>query len=519
MAGTLERWIDAEAAPQRPTSANADMPLQEFIRGAWHIVEPRMRPYIHGRHIDAICEHLTAVSDGQIQNLIINMPPRYMKSLAVSVFWPCWVWSYCPEMRWLFASYAMAISTRDSVKCRDIMRSSWYRERWSDAWEFKGDQNAKTRYENTATGLRMASAVDSIGTGEGGDIVVIDDPNKIKDTEEKSRPRVDTGARRAAVIDWFDGEMTSRINDPDYGGFVIVQQRAHERDLTGHLLAKDPEKWVHLKLPALYEGEGRGPPNGHGWTDWRTEPEEVLWPERFSRAAVDALAASMDEIRAAGQLQQRPTPREGGIVKLVWLRYYDKPPRPEWFDEIVQSWDMSFKRTSAGSYVAGLVLGRKGPDKFLLDRFHARVDFSDCLDAVRDMSKKWPKAYLKLVEDKANGPAVISALQRELAGLVAVQVEEDKEARMSAASPQIRSGNYWLPSERLAGWMPEYRLELTTFPGSPHDDDVDATSQGLLFLEDSYMAGLGDDTPEYQAPVEEGVFDFMETPDAEAVGY
>ena len=217
--------------------------LREFVRQAWHVVEPAT-PYIPGWHLDAICDHLEAVSRREIRNLLINMPPRHMKSLAVSVFWPCWEWATWPERKWLFSSYAASLSIRDSLKCRRLIESPWYQANWGDRFQLTGDQNAKQRFENNKSGYRLATSVGGTATGEGGDRIVVDDPHNVNEAE--------SDLVRRGVIDWWDQVMSTRLNDPKTGAKVIVMQRVHEADLAGHVLAQGG--YEHLCLPAEYEG-------------------------------------------------------------------------------------------------------------------------------------------------------------------------------------------------------------------------------------------------------------------------
>jgi hypothetical protein len=213
------------------------------MRQAWVIVEPST-PFVPGWHIDCIVEHLEAVTRGQIRNLIINVPPRHMKSLLVSVFWPAWEWIRWPERRWLYASYSAQLSIRDSVKCRRLIESPWYRSRWADRFALTSDQNTKGRFDNDRSGYRIATSVGGSATGEGGDRIVCDDPNNVNEVESDSV--------RKATNDWFDVVMSTRVNDPKTTAKVVVMQRCHEQDLSGHLLEQGG--WEHLCLPAEYEG-------------------------------------------------------------------------------------------------------------------------------------------------------------------------------------------------------------------------------------------------------------------------
>src|SRR5215813_12383746 len=246
----------------------ASRSLREFVRQAWPIVEPST-PFVPGWHIDAIVEHLEAVTHGEIRNLLINVPPRHAKSLLVSVFWPTWEWVRAPERRWLYSSYAASLSIRDSVKCRRLIESPWYQQRWGERFALTSDQNTKGRFDNNRTGYRLTTSVGGAVTGEGGDRIVCDDPHNVQEAESDSI--------RKSTLEWFDVVMSTRMNDPKTAAKVVVMQRCHHQDLSGHLLEQGG--FEHLRLPAEYEAPSCV--TSIGWSDPRTEHGELLWPARF----------------------------------------------------------------------------------------------------------------------------------------------------------------------------------------------------------------------------------------------
>jgi hypothetical protein len=201
--------------------------LREFVLQAWAVVEPST-PFVPGWHIDVIIEHLEAVTRGQIRNLLMNVPPRHMKSLLVSVFWPAWEWIRWPERRWLFSSYAAQLSIRDSVKCRRLIESPWYQARWGHVFSLTSDQNTKGRFDNNRSGYRLSTSVGGAVTGEGGDRIICDDPHNVQEAESDSV--------RKNALDWFDVVMSTRVNDPKTSSKLVVMQRCHQQDLSGHLL-------------------------------------------------------------------------------------------------------------------------------------------------------------------------------------------------------------------------------------------------------------------------------------------
>lgn len=439
--------------------------LAEFIPSAWHAIEP-FTTYRPSWHIAAICEHLEAVVSGQIRNLLINMPPRMMKSLTVSVFFPAWLWITRPWTRFLYSSYSQDLATDHSLATRRVIESDWYQERWADRFAMAGDQNLKTRFENDHRGARIATSVGGTATGKGGDIVVVDDPHNVLQAE--------SDAIRESTLLWWDRTMSTRLNDPKHGAKIIVMQRVHERDLSGHVLAQGG--YEHLALPMEYEPTTHA--TGIGWRDPRTEPGELLAPGRFGPQQVADAKVRLGSYAYAGQHQQRPAPAAGGIVKRDWWRSYRAIPAD--MDDYLQSWDMTFRETDSGSYVVGQVWGKRGAERYLLDQVRARMDFPTAVQAVRNLTAKWPQATAKLVENKANGPAIVSSLRGQISGMIEVEPEGGKIARANAVAPQIEAGNVYLPDPTMAPWVGDYVEEFAAFPNGAHDDQVDATTQALV---------------------------------------
>lgn len=467
--------------------------LRFFLQAAWPTIEPGS-PFVAGWHIDAICEHLEAVSRGQIRNLLINMPPRHSKSSIVSVAWPAWLWITHPERKWLCASYSQRLSTRDSVSCRRLIESAWYQEQWGHVYRLTDDQNAKERYENTHRGVRISTSVGGTVLGEGGDILLCDDPQSADEA-------MSSDAARMSVLAWWQYAWSSRLNDPKTSAKVVVMQRLHQQDLSGHLL--EVGGFEHLCLPAEYERSTHV--TSIGWSDPRTEQGELLWPDRFGRTEIDDLKNALGSYAASGQLQQRPSPEGGGLLKRHWWRYWKTidsglPPVtvrdangsisnidalliPHRFDEVIQSWDCTFKDLQSSDYVVGQVWGRKGANSYLLDQVRARLDLPGTLNAIRGLTAKWPNATRKLIEDKANGSAVIQTLKNEIAGLIPVNPEGGKVVRAQAVSAKIESGNVYLPHPALYAWVAPLVEECAAFPHGRHDDSVDSLTQALVRLQ------------------------------------
>jgi predicted phage terminase large subunit-like protein len=474
----------------------AEKSLSDFTRQAWHVIEPATT-MLWNWHLDAISEHLEAVTAGEITRLVINMPPRHMKSIEVSVCWPAWEWGprNLPATRWVFSSYANALALRDSVKCRRLIRSPWYQARWGDRFTLTGDQNAKERYETDKTGLRLATSVEGIGTGEGGDRIVVDDPHNVKEAESE--------AIRLATLDWWDGTMSTRLNDPKTGCFVIVMQRVHEKDLTGHVLSKD-RGYTHLCLPCEYE---RAHP--YKMTNWpgakvkepRKREGELLWPERFDRKAVDTLKVDLGSYKASGQLQQRPSPAEGGVYKRKWFRRWQAVALPR-FHRLIWCWDTAVSEKNTAAFTVGGLWGEAEAGYFRLAHFRERVEYPELKAAVRDCYNAKPTAAI-LVEDKSSGQQVVQELKRAdvspLGEAKPVRLpiigisctDAGKLVRARAVSPLAEAGLVWIPED--APWVEPWLQEVCTFPNAEYADQVDEMSQALAYLKgDSSAFGGGD---------------------------
>lgn len=461
-----------------------------FVESAWPQLEPAT-PFLPNWHIDAICDHLQACADRQIRKLIVNVPPGSMKSLLASCFWPAWVWTRKPTDRFLTASYVDTLSIRDALRSRRLIQSTWYQERWGHGFRMTGDQAAKSRYENDKTGIRIATHVGG-ATGERANIRVLDDPHNIEEVESDDV--------REGVIDWYRTVWAEREADAKTSVDVVIMQRLHERDLCGYLL-EEIGGFEHLCIPMRFEAKRRYMTGiGKYGEDPRTVEGELLFPARWDEEAVRDKEKRLRS-QASGQLQQRPAPDEGGLFKRHWWQYWHYPgkalppvpvklpdgtiemrksvPLPDRFDKYLQSWDMAFEDHETSDYVVGGQFGKKGANTYLLDLDRDKRDFSETVKTVQAFNRTWPQTCVKLVEKKANGPAVISTLSGKIQGIIAYNPEGSKFARASAYSSVIESGNFFLPHPHLAPWVQGFIDELALFPNGKHDDQVDMMSQAL----------------------------------------
>jgi predicted phage terminase large subunit-like protein len=494
--GVLGTAYDAavEQSAQSGLPSSPAMSLLDFVREGWDVLEPGTA-YRHGWHIEAICEHLEAVSMGQIRDLLITIPPGHSKSLIVSVFWPAWTWQWNPTWRGIFSSYDATLAIRDSVKTRQLLESDWFLARFEPRWQFSTDQNVKSYFQNSDMGFRLSLSVGGKGTGFRGSCVVVDDPLNAEDRF--------SSLKRHQSIRWWDTTMSSRLSNQETGSRVIIMQRLHEEDLAGHVIEKGG--YQHLNLPSEFEPD-RAARTSIGWSDPRKKAGELLFPELFPPAVIAQVKKDLGSLDYAAQHQQRPTAIEGSLFKRGWWKYYDVAPMR--FEQVALSLDCSFKDTTSGSFVVFQVWGKLGADMYLLSQVRCRLDFPNTIAAFRWLLTAEPSIGPKYVEDKANGPAVIATLRRQVPGIVAVPAEQSKEARWAAASPYVEAGNVWLPAKRAAerwasvlreaarttasswlhledvsdNWVTEFVDELSGVPTSRYDDQADAAAQAILRL-------------------------------------
>lgn len=421
---------------------------------------------------------------GHIRDLLINMPPRHMKSIAVSVMWPVWEWLTFPERRWLFASYAATLSTRDSLKCRRLIESPWFQSNFGHVFQLTGDQNAKTRFDNDKTGYRLATSVGGTGTGEGGDRIVVDDPHNVNEA--------DSDAVRESTISWWDETMSTRGNDPKTVARVIVMQRVHENDLSGHVLRKGG--YEHLCLPAEYErtrpvfidGKFRETPTKNiqtsiGYKDPRTEEGELLWPNRFGPVELAKLKLSLGSYGTAGQLQQRPTPRGGGILKSSWLGRYKILPtlvsRRIYGDtaqktkerndySVLQLWGLS---REGKIYLIDMLRGRWEAHELeqkTIDFWNKHLEY--------DHFKSAPLSKM-LIEDKSSGTGLVQNIRKKgKIPIHGIQREKDKYSRAQDVEPSLEAGLVCIPEE--APFVHDFCVEIDAFTKDDthaHDDQID----------------------------------------------
>ena len=471
----------------------ASASLYDFVQQAWHVVEPGV-PFVPSWHIETICEHLEAVSGGDIRKLLINIPPRHSKSLIASVMWPMWEWITSPSEKFLCASYSGALSTRDNLKSRRLIQSPWFQERWGHLFELSGDQNAKQRFENDKTGYRLATSVGGTATGEGGSRLILDDPHGAQDAQSDTM--------RDSAIEWFDMVWSTRLNDPKRDAMVVIMQRLHERDISGHIL-EDIGGWEHIKIPAEWDGVKRV--TSLGAYDPRKVKGELICPERFGEKEITDLKQLLGTYGVAGQLQQDPTPSEGGILKTKYFKMWPFEKGLPQFEYILQSYDCAFTEKTTGDPTACTVWGvftfEGKRNVMLIDAWDEHLSYPELRKrAIKDWTTEYggmseKSAYTKarkpdrvLVEAKASGQSLLQDLR--LAKVPAVGYNPgmaDKISRAHQAAPTLELGLLWIPESgknrgQMVSWAQPFLKQLAKFPVAEHDDYVDTFTQSVIYL-------------------------------------
>lgn len=450
----------------------AERSLGAFIRQAWSVIEPGTT-YIDNWHIELIAEHLQAVNSGEIRRLIINIPPRHMKSIEATVCYPVWTWIQHPEKRFIKVSYSDALSRKHNILSRDIINSPWYQQNWSDRFHLKYDVNRQNEFENNHHGMLYSTSVGGAITGNGADVIIIDDPqNPIMANSETERQN---------SIDFFKNTLQTRLNNPKTGAFIIIMQRLHENDLTGYILSEDLG-YTHLCLPA--EAPERTVITFPiSQKQIVREEGDILNPQRFDHEVIESLKKSMGSLQYAGQFQQVPAPAEGVIFKREWLHsFYSDGAAPSTQD--IQSWDMAFTKSEGSAKVAGFVMGRHHADIYIKDLVNDKMTFTESVAAVRTLSGKWPRARAKVVENKANGPAIVDLLKKEIPGMVEFNPKGSKDERAISVTPYFEAGNIHFPDPKTHPWVDDLIRDLLMFPKGTYKDTTDALVQGILYLMD-----------------------------------
>lgn len=520
--------IDGLVAAELLARRKAVGDLHEFVVQAWPIMEPGYS-FKDSWHIQAICEHLEAVYSGQIRNLLINVPPRSLKTLLTGVAWPVWCWLQKPTEKFIFGSYSYSLAEDASIKCRALIRSKWFRDRWGDKIQITDDRDTKEYFSNTKGGERIITSVDGTLTGRGGDILVGDDLNNVKDQSEVVLQN---------ALHFFKTVLPTRLNDPKTGRKVIIQQRTNENDVSGYILKEMPDDYVKLILPMEFEPDRLcvtvplKSTKGKKWRDPRTKENQLLCPEQSGEKEVAQLKRQLgDSYAIAGQLQQRPAPAAGGIIKKNYFRLWKErfPPKIEF---TVASWDTAMSKKDMAAYSACTVWGvffqdyrpskewgveqaaepvDHGADMngrvanvILLNAWRGRLEYPELRRQIRNMALDWRndnlekvetpdpkyKPDMNLIERKVSGFSLIQELSRTGEIFTGFDPDKfgDKTNRVRLITHILEAGRVWIPALPPDFDKPRSYGQLVidqaiVFPRASSRDMVDTMTQALLRLQ------------------------------------
>lgn len=499
----------------------AEASLAAFTRDAWPIIEPGT-PLRWNWHLDVLCAYVQAFYSGRIQNLIINVPPGCMKSIIFSVMGPAWCWAINPAERMLNLTNEVGLAKRDTRRLRDIVTGEWYQARWGHKVQIAHDQDQVLHFETTAKGFRQGLGMRGNITGKRGSKLGIDDPVDAK--------RAFSDIEIAAANDTFDQALSTRLNNPTTDGIGLIMQRLRTNDLTGHLLAKQHTKWVHVCIAMEYEGQpgydpvrDLGPDYAH-LADPRTTVGELMFPEMFPPRVIVGLKESLGEYGSAGQLQQRPTPLAGGIIKSAWWRIWPDDRKLPKILSAFTSYDTAFTTqdlkdraysvaTTWGVWCDEQDVSDEAPEGrhklLLLSAWWGRVDMDELLAKAKEIEAKKLKHPLDahLIENKASGQSLIQMMRRRSKARViaydpAIDGGGDKDARAYYAAPLVKSGLVWAPNRP---WVHDVIRMIGEYPacGALGKDVTDTFTQAINFLKNGWYLHHPDDDVDWTARSEQ----------------
>lgn len=429
-----------------------------------------MLGWVHAEICETLEQFLQDVTDKKSPRLIICMPPRAGKSQLVSRSFPAYALGRYPDLQLMAVSYSADLSSRFNRDVQRIIDSPEYAAVFPDTT--LSGQNVRTSAHGSY--IRTSDLFEIVGhkgsyrstgvggglTGMGADVLVIDDPLK-------DRAAANSLTIRNGLWDWYTSTAYTRLSAG--GGVIVMCTRWHQDDLIGRLLSEHGETWHVINYPAIAEHDEPHRKKG-----------EALHPERFDLETLERIKVNIGSHDWAALYQQHPLPEGGALFRSEWLQTYDDKNIPPKFDTLIGSWDMTFKDSAGGDYVVGTIWGTKGASYYLLDLVRGQWDFVKTLEMFEQLQLKWPRVSHWLIEDKANGSAIISTIKKSISGVIPITPTESKLARANAVSALFEAGNVYIPA--ASSWVEDYKAELLSFPSGAHDDQVDSSTQALNYL-------------------------------------
>jgi len=433
--------------------------LSSFIQKSFSTVNPGTK-YLHNWHIDLIADALIKCEKGDIKRLIINIPPRYLKSLSVNVAWPCWLLGQDPSRRIISASYSQGLATKHSLDSRLIINSNWYNKYFPNTQLVK-DQNEKDKFITTKRGFRLATSVGGTLTGEGGNFLIIDDPHNPANIMSKTQ--------RENVLNWYEQVFASRLDDKNNGIIVLIMQRLHPDDLSSHLTKKQKGVWNELIIPAIASKD-------LVYYDKYLFPQDTsLHPIRENKKQLEKTKIELGSFNFSAQYLQKPLSEDNGMVKYSWFSRYRYLPKK--LKNITQSWDTGIKSSANNDYSVCTTWGEDDNKYYLIDVKKFKAEYPELKRKLLSHCEKYEPETI-IIEDKASGQSLIQELKSETKlPVIAVNPINDKVTRFARVSTLIEAGKVSLPEQ--SDWLASFEEEILAFPNVTHDDQVDSLSQYL----------------------------------------
>jgi predicted phage terminase large subunit-like protein len=431
--------------------------------------------HLKGQRIDwapylfLLLSKLEQARRGEINRLIITLPPRLLKSFFISIVLPSFILGHRPNAQIMCVSYAKSLADEFAEERKRWMSSARYRAIFGEVLK---PRTARAELRTTSGGICRAVSMESGVTGKGADFIILDDPQMAQ--------AVRSATEREKMLHIFQNALLTRLNDPATGCIILVMQRLHEDDLVGQVLRVEGMTWDVLNLPAEAEADEEHEIRlASGTTMFRRREGDLLHPRRLTREKLDELKRAMPMLHAT-QYQQRPAPADGSLVRRDWFRRYDRDDLPDAFDEVLQSWDTANVASHFADWSVCTTWGRLGKALYLLHVHREKLSFPELVRCVRRLDEKW-RPDLVLVEDQASGTQVVQLMREQgMTRMRAVKPKCDKETRLVNQTAVIEAGFVWLPKD--ASWVENYLHELVVFPNGRNDDQVDSTSQALAYL-------------------------------------
>jgi predicted phage terminase large subunit-like protein len=444
-----------------------------FVERGFRELNPQTE-FQHNWHIDVIAEALEQCRTGKLRRLIINVPPRSLKSHMTSISFVAWLLGHNPAAQIICASYGQDLADKLAADCRSLMATEWYQDLFRST-RLATRRSALHDFTTTEKGSRLATSVGGLLTGRGADFIIIDDPLKPDEAVSETQ--------RNAVNNWYDSTLVSRLNDQRTGCIILIMQRLHEDDLVGHVSAQ--LGWHLLKFPAIaIQNESYAIQTPYGPYPFERKIGEALHSARQPIKVLDELQCVLGEFNFAGQYQQVPAPLGGGMVKVSWFKKYTAADRPDTFEMVFQSWDTANKAGELNDYSVCTTWGLKDKKLYLLNVLRGRMEFPELIKEIRNHAVEWHAGNI-IIEDQGTGTAAIQNLIREGVYTITRYARKmEKTMRLQSITNTIENGFVFLPEE--AAWLAEYLRELTTFPNVKNNDQADSTSQALDWIKDRF---------------------------------